>query len=123
MKTGFKIVMLLLVTISFGQTEINESKTTESNLKVSDLSVSVTVDSAQDLESTFKIKDIKALLNESINVENMSFEIICNGDLMSNGEKSKLSYKVNGNSKDVNGFLKHIKKMRKAAIKYYKNNQ
>jgi len=123
MKSVFTLLTLLLTTISFSQSEDIESKIADNNLKVSDLSVSVTVDSAEEVESTFKVKDIKELLNESVDVENISFEIICNGEMMSNGEKSTLSYKVNGNSNDVNGFLKSIKKMRKAAIKYYKNKQ
>ncbi|WP_456437246.1 hypothetical protein [Psychroserpens sp.] len=123
MKKLFTIFTLLLTTISFSQSEDIEFEITEGNLKVSDLSVSVTVDSAEEVESTFKVKDIKELLKESVDVENISFEIICNGDMMSNGEKSTLSYKVNGNSDDVNSFLKSIKKMRKAAIKYYKNKQ
>ena len=123
MKNVFTILTLLLTTISFGQSEDIEFEITENNLKVSDLSVSVTVDSAEEVESTFKVNDIKELLKESVDVENISFEIICNGDMMSNGKKSTLTYKVNGNSDDTKSFLKSIKKMRKAAIKYYKNKQ
>lgn len=113
MKLVFTILSLLLTTIGFSQSE--------SNLKVNDLSVSVTVDSVEEVESTFKVEDIKELLKESVDVEEMSFEIICKGKMMSNGKKSTLSYKVHGSSDDVNGFLKSIKKMKKAAIKYYQN--
>lgn len=123
MKLVFTIFTLLLTTFSFSQSEDIELEITEHNLKVSDLNVSVTVDSAEEVESTFKVNDIKELLKETTDLENMTFEIICNGDQMSNGKKSTLSYKVHGNSDDVNGFLKSIKKMRKAAIKYYKNKQ
>ena len=123
MKLVFTILSLLLTIISFSQSDDIEFEITENNLKVSDLSVSVTVDSAEEVESTFKVNDIKELLKESVDVENISFEIICNGDMMSNGKKSTLTYKVNGNSDDTKSFLKSIKKMRKAAIKYYKNKQ
>ncbi|MFK7781321.1 hypothetical protein [Psychroserpens sp.] len=123
MKLGVTIFTVLFTLFSFSQTEGVDSKITESNLEINDLSVSVTVDSAEEVESTFKIKDIKNLLKESVDVENVSFEIICNGDVMSNGEKSTLTYKVNGDSNDIDGFLQSVKKMRKAAIKYYKNKQ
>ena len=120
MKTVFTILGLFIATVGFSQSNLDGNVT--SHLDISDLSISVTVDSAEDVESTFKMKDIKELLTQNVDVKNVTFEIICNGEYMSNGEKSTLSYKVNGNSKDSKSFLKAIKKMRKAAINYYKNN-
>jgi hypothetical protein len=119
MKTVFTILGLLIATVGFSQSNLDGNVT--SNLDISDLNISVTVDSAEEVESTFKVKDIKELLAQNIDIQNITFEIICNGEYMSNGEKSTLSYKVNGNTKDAKSFLKTIKKMRKAAINYYKN--
>ena len=123
MKNVFKILMLFLVTVSFGQTNSVSGEVTTDDVRVSNIDVSVTVDSVEDIESTFDIKDIKEIIGLSERNEPLSFEIICNGDEMSNGESTTLSYKVKGNTNDTKGFLKSVKKIRKAAIKYYKNKQ
>ncbi len=93
------------------------------DVKVSNIDVSVIVDSAEDIESTFDVKDIKELLDLSELNEPLAFEIICKGDKMSNGKSTTLSYRVKGNTNDTKGFLKSVKEVRKAAIKYYKNKQ
>lgn len=121
MKNVFKILMLLVVTVSFSQTNIADEEVTIDDVKISNINVSVTVDSAEDIVSTFNVKDIKELLELSEQNEPLSFEIICNGDKMSNGKNTTLSYRVKGNTNDSKDFLKSVKKVRKAAIKYYKN--
>ena len=121
MRNLLTILTLLITTISFSQSNSLNGKVTSNDIKVSDLSISVTVDSAEEVESTFKIEDVKELLAEVKSDENISFEITCNGKAMSNGKKSKFSYKVNGSNKDIDGFLKNVEKMRKAAIEYYNN--
>lgn len=121
MKNVLKILTLLVATLSFGQINTNEQEVTLDNIKVSHINMSVTVDSAEDIKSTFEISDLKELIALSDQNEPLSFEIICNGDTMSNGKSTTLSYKVKGNSKDTKGFLKSVKKVRRAAIKYYKN--
>ncbi|MFT4610681.1 MAG: precorrin-2 methylase [Glaciecola sp.] len=121
MKTVFTILGLLIAAVSFSQTQDLVGKVTTENTKITNLSVAVTVDSAEEVESTFNMKDIKNILNEIEDNGEISFEIICKGDDMINGTKSTLSYRVNGNSSDLKGFLKRIKKIRKAAIRYYNN--
>tara|TARA_B100000809_G_C15123662_1_gene525282 strand:+ start:134 stop:505 length:372 start_codon:yes stop_codon:yes gene_type:complete len=121
MKTVCTILGLLIATVSFSQTKNLEAQVITQDTKITDLSVSVTVDSAEEVESTFNMKDIKNILHEIEDNGEISFEIICNGDDMSNGTKSKVSYQVNGNKNDMKGFLESIKKIRKAAIKYYNN--
>jgi hypothetical protein len=106
---------------NYAQTDKLNTVISLENVKLKDFSVSVTVDSAEDIESTFKVTDLKEILNEVSDNESVKFEIICNGDLMSNGEKSTLSYKVNGNTKDIDAFLESVNKIRNAAINYYKN--
>ena len=121
MKSVITMLFLLLATISVAQSHNFNTSEALQVTKVSDFKISVTVDSAEDLETTFKMKDVQDVLNEVSEDESLSFEIICNGNQMSNGEKNKLSYKVKGNSNDLKGFLKTIKKVRKGAINYYKN--
>ena len=123
MKSALTILFLLLATLSFGQTEnFNDSEILQVT-KVTDFKILVTVDSAEDIKSTFKLKDFKDAFSELSPDENVSFEIICKGAQMTNGEHSKVSYKVKGNADDLKGFFKTIKKIRKAAINYYKNKQ
>ncbi|WP_204346935.1 hypothetical protein [Psychroserpens algicola] len=121
MKTVITIIGLLITTLGFSQTNNIEANFTTQDTKIRNLNVSVSVDSAEDVASTFNMKDIKTILNEVADNEDVSFEITCNGDVMSNGAKSTVSYRVNGNTKDIKGFLKSVKKIRKAAIKYYNN--
>ena len=85
------------------------------------MAVSVSVDSAKDLESTLKIEDIKQMLDEAGSNEEISLEIVCNGGVMSNGIKSKMSYKIEGNTNDKENLLRNFEKIRNAAINYYNN--
>ncbi|WP_299228323.1 hypothetical protein [uncultured Psychroserpens sp.] len=121
MKSTLLILALFITSLGISQSENLESNTGESKLEISDFGVSVTVDSVEEIESSFNIKDIEELLKETVDIQNISFEIICNGEPMSNGERSSISYKVNGNNNDINSFIKSVKKLRKAAINYYKN--
>ena len=123
MKSVVTILFLFFATFSFAQLKnFNTSKSLEVT-KASDFKISVSVDSAEDIESTFQLKDIKEILNEVIEGESISFEIICNSRETSNSDKSKVSYRVKGNSDDLKGFLKTIRKIRKGAINYYNNRQ
>ncbi|WP_091420796.1 hypothetical protein [Formosa sp. Hel1_31_208] len=121
MKQVLTILGLLIATVSMSYAQDIKGQVTMEDIQLKDLKVSVTVDSAKEVEAVFDLKDIKALLGEVKENEDISFEIICNGNNMSNGAKSTLSYSVTGNTKDINGFLKSLKKIRKAAIKYYQN--
>ena len=123
MKPVITMLFLFVATISVAQKQnVNLSETSQVTT-FSDFKISLTVDSAEDIESKFKLEDIKDLLNEVDEDENVSFEIICNGNQMSNGKKSRLSYNVNGNSDNIKDFLKTIRKIRKGAINYYNNRQ
>lgn len=123
MKTVFTFLALLIATVNFSQAQNLEAQVTTQDTKITNLSVSVTVDSAEEVESTFKMKDIKKILNEVESEEDISFEITCKGDDDSSGIASKVSYRVTGNSNDKEAFLKMVKKIRKAAITYYDNKE
>jgi hypothetical protein len=119
MKTVFTFLGLFIATVSFSQAQKLDGKVITENTKITNLSVSVTVDSAEEVEATFNMKDIKTILNEVEGDEEISFEITCIGEKLSEGVTRKVSYRVTGNSKDKKNFLKSIKRIRKAAIKYY----
>ncbi|MFT5849044.1 MAG: hypothetical protein ACJARX_002072 [Psychroserpens sp.] len=119
MKTVFTFLGLFIATVSFSQAQNLDGKVITENTKITNLSVSVTVDSAEEVEATFNMKDIKTILNEVEGDEEISFEITCIGEKLSEGVTRKVSYRVTGNSKDKKNFLKSIMRIRKAAIKYY----
>ena len=121
MKTICTIFGLLLATMSFGQPKNLEASFNTEDAKITDLSVSVTVESAEELESTFKMKDIKKILNEVDDNEDVTFQITCNGNQIVDGVDSSISYSITGNTSDMKAFIKRIKKIKKAAKQYYNN--
>jgi len=121
MKTVVTILGLLIATVNVSQAQNLEGKVTTEEVKITNFGVSVTVDSAEDIESTFSIKDIKTVLKEIEGEEELSFEMTCNGEKISDNVKRKVSYRVTGNSNDKAEFLKRVKKVRKAAIQFYTN--
>ncbi len=125
MKNLITIVFLFVGVVSFGQTEPLNGKATISNnhLKVENLSIEVTVDSAAEVKSTFTTKTIQELIGETEEGEEFSFKITCNGPKKTNGVRSKVSYEVKGNTDDKMNFIKSVKKIRAAAINYYESKR
>lgn len=121
MKKIITCLALMISILGYSQSNSKKGIVVKEITKVENVAVTVTVDSAEDIESSFKIKDIKEILEESDDNETLSFKIICNGKEMENGSKSHVSYKVEGNSNDRDTFLKSVKKIRSSAIKYYNN--
>ena len=113
------ILLLFNSTAGFSQSKNTKGLVVNEMVKVESLAITVAIDSAEELESTFKLDDLTKMLNESSKNQTISFELICNGDKMTNGVTSYLSYKVHGNSDEPEEFLKRVEKVRKAAINYY----
>lgn len=122
MKNLITCLALVVTTLGFSQSKtlLGEVKETA---KVENMSITVTVDSLEEIESTFKIEEIKEILDMSEANETISFKIVCNGETMSNGKKAHMSYAVEGNTDEPESFLKSVEKIRNSAIKYYKNKQ
>ncbi|SHH00388.1 hypothetical protein [Winogradskyella jejuensis] len=123
MKNLITLITLFMATAIFAQSKDLNGKVKLDDVKIENVSISVEVDSAEDIESTFSIKDFEELLDITEKGEELSFKIKCNGKTMSNGVKSSMSYEIKGNTNDKKEFLKNIKKLRKAAIKYYKSKE
>lgn len=85
------------------------------------MSVSISVDSAKEIISTFDIKDIKELIGEVEPNKALNFEITCNNNDTKSGTPSTLTYRIKGNSDDQKEFLQRVKELRKAAVKFYNN--
>lgn len=120
-KKMFTYLALTFATVALSQNKLHGKTSNLSHTKISNLEVVVTVDSAKDIENTFKVEDIKEILKETNENEIISFSLICNGSIMSNGEKTKMTYKIEGNSSEPEEFLSLVSKLRASAIKYYEN--
>ena len=124
-KNLFTCFALLIVAISFSQSQsivknINGDATSiNEEIKLKNVSIEVTVDSAEEIKSTFTAKGMEELLEKTGEGEEIYFKITCNGKNREDGVKSHVSYEVKGNTDDKKQFMKMIKKIRKAAIKYY----
>lgn len=123
MKNLVTSLILLISVVGFSQSQKVNGVVVKETTKVENIAVTVTVDSAEEIESTFKMDDIKEIIEASQEDETLSFKIICNGKPMSNGVKSHMSYKIEGNSNESEEFLKGIEKLRASAIKYYNNKK
>ncbi|MBO6607917.1 hypothetical protein [Psychroserpens sp.] len=121
MKTVFTFLGLFIATITLSFAQEVKGQITMDDIQLKDLKISVTVDSAEEIKEVFKVGDIKELLEEVSTNEDVTFELICNGDKMSNGKLSSLTYKIDGNTNNIKDFLKRVKEIRKGAINYYNN--
>ncbi len=121
MKTVFTFLGLFIATVTLSFAQEVKGQITMDDIELKDLKISVTVDSAEENKEVFKVGDIKELLEEVSTNEDVTFELICNGDLMSNGKMSSLTYKIDGNTNNIKDFLKRVRQIRKGAINYYNN--
>jgi hypothetical protein len=122
MKNFVTYLMVLMAISTFSQSKVLE-KEYDVEVKVESVDFVVTVDSAEELESIFKVEDLKTIFEDSNSDESISLKIVCNGEKMSNGKNSTLSYKIDGNANNMKEFMKGARKIKRAAIKYYKNKK
>ncbi len=119
MKTIKLSVLAILLSLRFivaAQSNVEKSEL----VKIESFSIKVEVDSAEEVESTFKIEDFVEILNEAQPNEDITFELKCNGKKMTNGTNSSMSYTIHGNTNEKEKFLASVEKVRSSAIKYYK---
>ncbi|MEY8847983.1 hypothetical protein AB9K26_04170 [Psychroserpens sp. XS_ASV72] len=116
----FYLILLFVCTIGYAQTDSKDQNSELNEVKLTNINVSVSVDSAEDVKSTFDVKDIAELVDLAEPNETLVFELKCEDGTV-NSEKNYVSYRVKGNSSDSESFLKRVEKVKQAAIKYYKN--
>lgn len=125
MKNVFTILGLLITTMGGAQIASLDGTGTVSKteVKISEMKISVKVDSAEDLENTFTMEDIEEAIDIPSQNENISFEIICNDSSVTEGVSKSVSYKAKGNTSDKKHFLKTVERIREASIAYYNNKK
>ena len=121
MKHLITILSLFVLSQGFSQNDKANKNTSFETIKIENVTIEVNVDNVDDIETTFSLDDIKDLLNETQAGEEISFKIVCNGALMSNGEKSSMSFHIEGNTDNKEDFIQNVEKVRTAAINYYNN--
>lgn len=123
MRHLFTIIVLLVVTTGYGQSNPVKDEVSSEVVKKEGFSVTLDVHSAEELESKFKTIDIKEILSLLGEFQKFTFEIICNEENSSGKLKQKISFKLDGNSTDINDWTARIEKMKTLAIAFYKNKQ
>ncbi|MGV6830769.1 MAG: hypothetical protein ACWA5P_04280 [bacterium] len=116
------IIYLLMIAAQFAVSQNLEGSAyeqdTETQLK--DFKMSVVVDSEADLNKTFTMNDLDQLINRVSEDQSVSFELTCK--TTANKASKSISYKIEGNASDIESFREGVVKIRKAAVKYFKNN-
>ena len=121
MKILVPILGLLFITSGFAQSMGKKGNITFKEVKIESISIEVNVDNAEELETTFTMEDIKEMLDNTVSGESVSFKLTCNDKIMSNEEKSHISYRIEGNTDNKEDFLKRVEKIREIGLDYYKN--
>ncbi len=123
MKNLITILALIISVTVFSQSRTGKGVMVNEKTKVESVSITVTTDSVEELNSTFQLKDIEKIISSNGKNGIFSFKIICNGKETPKALKSQVTYKVEGNSADTQSFLKNVEKIRTTAINYYKNKE
>lgn len=122
MKQVFTMLTLLIVTTTFAQSDnlagiISEEK--ENTMVVRDLKISITIDSAEDIDKTFSIKDIQDIIEIADADENISFEILLKDKSGKEGVSKSISYKIEGNTDEKDSFIAFVRRIRNASKEFY----
>ncbi|TBN02348.1 hypothetical protein EYD45_11590 [Hyunsoonleella flava] len=118
MKNLVTMLFLICVCSISAQTKMDE-EVSKTIVKFENLDISVTVNSLDDIKSTLDVNDIKAILADVDDNESLSFAMTCKDE--TEGSNGYVTYKVKGDTDDIDSFIKSVKVIKKSAIKYYKN--
>ncbi|MEP5254469.1 hypothetical protein [Winogradskyella rapida] len=107
-------LVLLITVVGYSQSKVEENA-----LKIDGISIEVTIDSVEDLESIFKPEDIDELFKMIANNEELSFTLNCSFSEVKNNLKGNMIYSVVGRANEKAKFLKNIEKIKATALKFY----
>lgn len=114
MKNVFICLALLISTVGFSQSKIEKKQ-----IKVDTISIEVTVDSVDELESTFTEADLTELFKMLDDNEALSFTLRCSFSEIKDNLKGSMTYSIVGTSNEKEKFIANIKKMKSTALKFY----
>jgi hypothetical protein len=120
MKHLVTILAILIATVSFGQTKTGTAKLAMSEVtKIEKFAMEVTIDSLEELETTFEKESMEELFIEMGDIDDITFKLTCKGKEMANGFNTSISYEVKGNSAKKDVFLAQVESIKKAARSFY----
>ncbi|MEM6516795.1 MAG: hypothetical protein AAF688_11480, partial [Bacteroidota bacterium] len=105
MKTLITTFLLAFTLLSNSQQSQRFGEISMEKIKTEGISVSVTVDSALDIERTFKVKDIEEVFGMLGENEDLSFEMKCETETNKKGVSKSVTYRAKGNSDQKEEFL------------------
>lgn len=108
MKTIVTLLIILISNICLSQSET----------KIENLSISVSVNSLEELE-TINMESIEDIFKEVETNTPVSIQLKCTGNPLENGELSSFSMKVSGTSEEKEHFNKWLKKLKSTALTFY----
>lgn len=114
MSTIFIFCSLLIVPI-FGYSQSNN----ETKFNIEAFTIEVTVDSAEELNTVFKEKDLDELFKISKEGEAVTFKLNCSFEEAKNNLKGSMTYTFKGNTNEKEKLLKSINKAKTMALKFY----
>ncbi|REE08010.1 hypothetical protein DFQ09_10971 [Winogradskyella pacifica] len=114
LKKVLTCLVLLISVVGFSQ-----SKVEDKSVKIDAFSIEVTIDSLEELESTFKAEDLDELLEMMDNNEELSLTLNCSFSEAKDNLEGNMTYTVTGRANEKTKFLKNIEKMKATALKFY----
>ncbi len=120
MKHLISIAILLISSIGFSQNDLNNLPNTNAKYDLHDLGMSVSVESAEELEAVLTFESITEFANMATGNEPITFELVCNYKSSKNNTKYHKSYKIVGTTGNIEKFIQLIEKTKASAIKGYK---
>ncbi len=121
MKHLIIIGLLLASSLAFCQEETKNSNGIETRTNLHNLKMSISVDSAEELESVYQHENIVQLAYLVSGDEKITFELISNYHTAKKEVKLQKSYKIVGTTGQMDVLLVLIDKTRASAINDYKN--
>jgi len=119
MKNVMTSLVLLISVLGFSQSNDLNGLVVKKVEVVENVAISITVDSAEEIKKSLRIEDVREALEMSSPNQSVNFSITCNGKPNPNGVRSHMTYKIKGNSNDMENFLKRVEILRSSAIKFY----
>jgi hypothetical protein len=107
-------LFLLIPFLGFSQTEIEKEQ-----VKVEALSIEITIDSAEELDTTFKEQDLEELFEMTDADEEVTFILNCTFEAAKDNLKGHLKYTVKGKTNEKEKLFNDIKKAKATALKFY----
>lgn len=115
-KTLILCSVFLIPFLGFCQSEIDKKPDT---FKVEALSIEVTIDSVEELKTTFEEQDLEELFMIMEADEEIAFKLNCTFEEAKDKLKGSMTYVIKGKANEKEKLKKSIKKAKATVLKFY----